>query len=333
MINNSEDNSTNTHQDNQGITNKKILINPDIFKLKKYKTKKKRDTDGDGAPKKGRKIGINSNTIKRKLVNRMKAHAVAAESAHIIDATTKANNKNSEDDSDSDEENDTVDEYADAVKFMTEHKHKVVSKGGAKMSAENDKVRPQVYTELPPNLSTPGFCHSSDTTSKMITPTSAYDVSATEPHESVPPTYALDESVPYGCLKNGLKPSYHEWNKTQKHRHVAPEPQTQVVTRAVVTNGGTYKEKEKVHSGNKYTLGKNPHMKKIGVLIKNRQTRKNIMGAHRTIKKASMHDVRQYLTKHGIIDIKSTAPADVLRKTYESAILAGEITNTPTSSF
>ena len=39
-------------------------------------------------------------------------------------------------------------------------------------------------------------------------------------------------------------------------------------------------------------------------------------------------DVKKYLRQHGIIKVGSTCPPDILRKTFESAILTGEVTNT-----
>ena len=78
----------------------------------------------------------------------------------------------------------------------------------------------------------------------------------------------------------------------------------------------------------KFTLGKSDKLRKVAVLLKDKQTRKNIIDVQEELKKTSMKDVRKYLRQHGIIKIGSVAPNDILRKTFETAMLAGEITNT-----
>ena len=78
----------------------------------------------------------------------------------------------------------------------------------------------------------------------------------------------------------------------------------------------------------RFTLGKSDKLRKVAVLIKDNQTRKNIINTQKELKKTNITDVRKYLRQHGIIKVGSTCPQDILRKTFEAAMLTGEITNT-----
>jgi hypothetical protein len=76
-----------------------------------------------------------------------------------------------------------------------------------------------------------------------------------------------------------------------------------------------------------YTLGKSKIKKSVAVLLKDRKTRKNIISAHKDLKRKQIHDIKNYLREHNLMKIGSDAPNDVIRKIYEHAMMSGEITN------
>jgi hypothetical protein len=78
----------------------------------------------------------------------------------------------------------------------------------------------------------------------------------------------------------------------------------------------------------KYTLGKQKNKNSVGVLLKDRNTRKQVLDAHKILKSKPINDIKNKLREHNLIKIGSNAPNDIIRKIYETSMLAGEITNT-----
>lgn len=76
-----------------------------------------------------------------------------------------------------------------------------------------------------------------------------------------------------------------------------------------------------------YKVGKINGKNRVGILIKNRETQKNIKHEVSLLKQKSLQDIKNHLRSKNLIKIGSDAPNDVLRKMYEDSILSGEITN------
>jgi hypothetical protein len=84
---------------------------------------------------------------------------------------------------------------------------------------------------------------------------------------------------------------------------------------------------KKITKKTTYKVGKINGKNRVGILIKNRETQKNIKHEVSLLKHKSLHDIKNYLRSKNLIKIGSDAPNDVLRKMYEDSILSGEITN------
>ena len=114
-------------------------------------------------------------------------------------------------------------------------------------------------------------------------------------------------------------------NDNQNNHHVKTENSIQNVGKKIGTKHITKKTIKR-----KYTLGTSKAKRKVGVLVKDRKTRKIIIDAQKDLKRKSMSDIKKYLRDHNMIKVGSTAPNDVLRKMYENAMLSGELINTNT---
>lgn len=390
------------------MTSKTIEINPSLFSVGGL-TKKNRS-------KKNKSMSvplISPNILKNKLLKRIKDHK-NKETENLennkknLSSTTKIDNT-SNDKKTLNNTNTYTDEFNDSIEYLQtlSKQTKIDSSNNIKKEAiqrktiKNHNSSPIVNLELPEELLETFI----NTNNEIIT--SSYVVL---------PNHKVD-NVPYGILKGGSKPTYRQWNKTQKNsqpnnnlltnnqtsereqrlnllkqklkqqstiqsqpiqaqplqvQQIQTQPlqvqqtqgqsiQTQpiqvqqnleeilltqnliqkpkqefIINNVSLNNEIIVKDPEKIKTTKKlfkktihkkYTLGKSKIKRTVAVLLKDNNTRKNIINAQKDLKGKSVNDVKTYLRQHNLIKIGSNAPNDVIRKIYESAMLAGEITN------
>lgn len=389
---------------------KQISINPDLFSVGKTRKKREKKQKPDKVPL------ISPNVLKNKLLKRIKEHKIKetegldnnkkkqqqGSTTNVSVSTSKPNLV------------DYTDEFNDSINYLqTLSKQK--KENDEKVNVERNKQRmkddlerktiknhqsllanptltsisnlPHVNIELPEELKQQLV--DVNTTQFVL---NALNSSPPQAPIVLSQPYKIDNSLQYGCLKNGLKPTYKEWNKTQRNM-VVTNPSLSLVIDSNISERenrlqnlkNKIKEKQSVISnttntnitnteqGNtvifdeiaslsnieipkiitetinnpetlsanveqvkqflkrtirkKYTLGKTKNNRTVGILIKDRNTRKQVLTAQRELKKKSVNDIKTYLKDHNLIKVGSNAPNDVLRKMYEASMLAGEITN------
>lgn len=178
------------------------------------------------------------------------------------------------------------------------------------------------------------------------------------PQVALSPLILSTPPPPYSNLKGSLKPTYREWlQKTQKNyrqknenisfsdkNQISEIPNLSTITNEPQNypkNNNQYKIKnnksnmvltkvpvEKINKKTrtiKYTLGKKGN--KIGVLIKNSNTRKKIKDDFLKLKKKNISEIKDTLRNKNLIKAGTLAPNDVLREIYEQSILTGDVVN------
>ena len=380
---------------------KTIKINPDLFNTI---GKTRKNKDNKIKPILQRPI-INPNSIKKQLLNRINEHK--NKEKMNMDSDKKIGG----------EEDNFTDEFYDSINYLNslskkhkedndkkknerilERKKEILANKTIKNSnIYNNSLRiPHVELELPEELREPLIIPELKIQSENQTPEMKLN-------------YNIDNNVPYGCLKNGNKPTFRNWQSTRKNYNSMEEPfneerereqeqepklqsvdskqiiererkleilkmkmkrldelekkeklimtqnlikkpelefsmpiptQLNNISEPILSNPTStstpivntmesepLKKMIKKTIRRKYTLGKSNIKRKVGILIKDNNTRKKILNAHKELKKKPLNDVKKYLREHGLLKIGSNAPNDVIRKTYESAMLSGDIVN------
>jgi len=382
---------------------KTIKINPELFSL----TKQKKTKQDAGEAKTKKNTTFKPNNLKNKLLERIKAHK--NKEANLGTQSSAKTDFEAQ----SDEFNDSMAYLSSLAKQSKEttdrdayvqNTQNALARGKPK-TLKNHHVPPStglhVELELPEGLKeSPMIFHTP-------LPTNEPPITLTPPN----PKYVVNDNVPYGCLKGGVKPTFKTWNKTQRQQpSVAqsspsliintsslggssnttlretkmkelkdkmrrkqqslefaqpppnpvptstptqvsiPEPEQKIsmdqevpvmimtettpsnqtpLTDANATQNVQTSSPKRIKKTIRrtYTLGKSKIHKKVGVLIKDKNTRKRVLNAQRDIKRHGINDIKQYLRTHGLIKTGSSAPNDIIRKIYESAMLSGEVTN------
>jgi hypothetical protein len=292
---------------------KTIQINPELFKIPgKNKTKNNRENS------KKQEKPITPNLLKKQLLERIKNHKQKQE-INVIE----------EQPSISKEEDD---EFILSMNFLSS------------LSDQEKKIPTQTtfidIPDQPVNIDLPidlinldnNFSSVIQPIKKEIKEEILEEVNFPIPQQN---SYTKTPDVPYGCLKNGKKPTYRSWKNNPTYKETTPHIESPNLTereKKLNQLKNKFKEEEepvyiKRIIKKKYTLGKSKIFKKVGVLIKNMNTRKKIIDSHTELKSHDISDVKNYLKTRGLIKIGNNTPTDILRKIYESSILTGEIIN------
>ena len=304
---------------------KTIQINPELFKIQsstKSRTKSNRDKS---------KKSITPSFLKKQLIDRIKSHKNKLESSLEQPIKEKENiqTNNTNDD----------DEFILSMNFLStlsEEKKLTPTKTTFidNITPSNITSNNQVHIELPIELL-------ENKEKSNLMPIDEAPI-VNDVNQNI--KYNPPNDVPYGCLKNGNKPTYRSWmnnksthNETLKNYTNSNDSLLDREKKLNELKNKYFREKEKEKEKEKtfikrtikkkYTLGKSDIKRKVGILIKNINTRKKVTDSHKELKTHEINDIKKYLRNRGLIRIGNTTPHDVLRKIYESSILSGDITN------
>ena len=383
------------------MSNKTISINPSLFSMGGSKTKKNREKKQKSTivPL------ISPNVLKNKLLKRIKEHKQR-------ETENLENNKRKLPSPEESIKNDIVkhelstfsDEFSDSINYLqTLSKQKKVNDEKTNYERQRQKRKEQLERKTIRNYHESHIEHNinldlpDELMSKPLIVVNTDTM--TTGGQPIQLHTKTSDSIPYGILKGGSKPTYKDWSRTQRNYDVT-NPQAALtiqglelnreknerenrlnnlreklkqkqieetinksedtmLTQNLIQKPGVELEQRAENVGSqplhnvgvnvsgsgsgeeiiaikkitkktikrKYTLGRSRIKKTVSVLVKDRGTRKIILAAQKDLKRKPINDVKEYLRDHNLIKIGSNAPNDVLRKLYESAMLAGEITN------
>ena len=325
------------------MSDKKILaIDPNMFSFSNNKTRKKKPSKPD-EPKikmKPRTKPVNNASIKkRSIINMMRQHQ-ADKYKKTFDTTnpelpTKMDVTNFN--NDFSVATDYFNNLKETVKNKTNHLQHTIKQTPTHINSITTNTVPAI-------LNTNNLTNISDSIRSKVT----------DPVVNINPN--IQPAPKYGCLKNGLLPTYRTlMNQTRKdlpdmsggNNNVPTTTSNVLNTSNELVNKAMQKQlidtklanmqknklkyrkkKQKKTIRRTYKTGRSSIMPKVSVLVSNKTIRNNISTKTLLMKQTPIYEVRKYLIKHGFIKVGAVTPNDVLRKMYESAMLiCGEIQN------
>lgn len=123
----------------------------------------------------------------------------------------------------------------------------------------------------------------------------------------------------YGILKNGRKPTL----RSLKYY----DPNYQNVREEQEHKPRTKRERIQYEIERKLKVGRNRKTRKVGIFIRNRESRNKIENRKLDMKKENIRTVKKYLKKNCIIKHGSDAPTEILRYMFETSKLLGDVEN------
>ena len=186
-------------------------------------------------------------------------------------------------------------------------------------------VHPVPVVSTPAMITSPSSIavHRPQESQRVLTPPRTYnqnDFHSSNRNPRLPPP------PPYGNLKGGKLPTYRKYHTLKSNSKLSS---SNTLGRQ---NGGkrrptkTRRVKRKTIKRT-YHLGRNKENNQLSVLIKNQAKNSKIKQEEGIIRNKSIDEVKKYLYDKNMIKIGTTAPSVILRKMYETSILAGDITN------
>lgn len=157
----------------------------------------------------------------------------------------------------------------------------------------------------------------------------------------------VNDEKPYGCLKNGSKPTYRNYMKTLKNRpiknhnvNISNKNDLNHIKNFVHT---TYKNKNsqlkdvskskaikyvtKQIKTRRFKCGRNKKTRKVGVVLKSGKTRSKVLAEKQNIKARPYAQMKNELYKKGFLKIGTNAPRGLVTEIYENCILSGDVLN------